>query len=80
VIVDGNETYEWRWKKLMHPWLIIFDECHSLKNEDSSQSQIAQAFNNLPIGAAKQIFMSATPFTRISDTKCFTVACRAEMY
>jgi len=80
VIVDGCETYEWKWKKLMHPWLIIFDECHSLKNEDSAQSQIAQAFNNLPEGAAKQIFMSATPFTRIADTKCFTVACRAEMY
>lgn len=80
-IVNGEEHEVFKWRMLLHPVLIVWDECHSLKNENSAQSKIGQAVNDIPIEAGVfQVFMSATFATRIADTKCFTCACRADVY
>jgi Type III restriction enzyme, res subunit len=75
VVKDGEHKKVWKWKPFLHPLLFIWDECHGLKNEGSTQSEIAQAVNDikgsLPV---YQIFMSATPFSKVSQAKCFAVA------
>lgn len=87
VIVERNEEHEiWQWKPLVHPAMIVWDECHKLKNEGSIQSKIAQATNNLdyvwPFSASGekakiiQLFMSASPFSRVYHAKAFACATR----
>ncbi len=56
---------------------MVWDECQTLKNEDSDQSKRAQAYNNLD-GEYYQIFSSATPFTRVCEAKCFAVSTRLQ--
>lgn len=73
-VVDTLPRKKYTWKSVMHPLLIIWDECQALKNEDSIQSKIAQASNELPPGKIYQIFVSATPFAKVASAKCFCVA------
>lgn len=80
IVKNGEPEIVLDWKPFVHPALIVWDECHSLKNPDSTQSRIAQACNKPELtGKMFQIFMSATPFTRVGDCKCFTTACRHEI-
>jgi len=72
-VVDGEEIITWEWKPGVHPLLICWDECQILKNTDSQQSQIAQAFNRLS-SEHYQIFFSATPFMRVCEAKCFALS------
>lgn len=74
-IDHGEEFVKYTWKHLIHPRLIIWDECQCIKNEDSQQSRIAQAFNDIS-DYTFQLFSSATPFTRVIEAKCFCVATR----
>jgi hypothetical protein len=83
IIVEQGEEHEvWEWRKMIHPCLVIWDECHKLKNEGSIQSKIAQACNNLdyvhPFTKNKariiQVFMSASPFSRVAHAKAFACA------
>lgn len=77
VVVQGEPEIKLTWKPYVHPAFIVWDECHSLKNDSSTQHKIAMACNDAHLsGKLYQLFMSATPFTRISDTKCFTISCR----
>lgn len=85
IIVEQGEEHEvWEWRKMIHPCLVIWDECHKLKNEDSIQSKVAQACNNLdyvhPFTKKKariiQLFMSASPFSRVAHAKAFACACK----
>lgn len=81
-IVHGNEETVWEWKKHINPVMIIWDECQSLKNAGSTQHKIAAAFNDLDVPVGKetlQLFVSATPYSRVSDAKCFAVATRADI-
>jgi hypothetical protein len=71
-IVNGNEEYYWEWKKGLAPCVIIWDECQALKNSISTQHKIAAALNDLP--GVIQLHVSATPFTRVSEAKCFAVS------
>lgn len=71
-IVNGQETSIWKWRKMLSPVVILWDECQALKNEGSTQHQIAAAVNDL--GNVVQVFISATPFTRVIEAKCFAVA------
>lgn len=78
-IIRGEPIIKFIWKENVTPILFIWDECHALMNESSQQSKIAQALNDLPkerLANVYQIFMSATPFGRISEAKCFSVATR----
>lgn len=79
--VRNNEPeIYFEWKKFVAPALIVWDECHSLKNESSTQHKVAMACNTPELsGKMFQIFMSATPFTRISDCRAFTCACRLDI-
>lgn len=80
IVKNGEPEIVLSWKPFVHPALIVWDECHSLKNENSTQAKIAMACNKPELkGKLYQVFMSATPFTRISDAKCFTCATRHEI-
>lgn len=72
VIVNGEEQEIWEWKKMIHPVIIIWDECQGLKNEGSVQSKIAVSFSDLP--NTLQIYMSATPFGRVCEARSFCIA------
>lgn len=71
-IIDGNEVVTWKWKRGVNPVIIIWDECQGLKNSGSTQHKIAAALNDLT--DVVQIFVSATPFAKVSEAKCFCVA------
>lgn len=75
VVEQGEEHVKWKWKNFVHPCVIFLDECQSVKNEDSQQSRIMQAFNELKI-ETYQIYFSATPFMRVAEAKCFAVSTR----
>jgi hypothetical protein len=74
-IIDGKEVWTWEWRKMLNPVVVFWDECQALKNDTSSQHNIAAAFNNIK-SPTHQLFISATPFTRVSEAKCFAVATR----
>jgi hypothetical protein len=80
VIEGGIEHYKYEWHRFLHPAVIVWDECQSLKNEDPQQTKIASAFNDISLDSAptKQIFSSATPFSRLAGAKCFAVSTRHE--
>jgi Type III restriction enzyme, res subunit len=76
VIEAGEEHVVWKWRRNINPVFILWDECQQLKNADSTQSKIAQSFNEIESHETYQVFMSATPFTRVIEAKCFCVATR----
>lgn len=79
VIVEGGEEKTvWKWKKMVHPPVIFWDEGQSLKNEGSAQHQIAAAYNDIP-DDTYQFFISATLLTRVADAKCFAVSTRCDI-
>lgn len=73
-IRSGIEHYWWEWKPHIYPIVIFWDECQALKNEGSIQHEIAAAYNDLDTEDTVQVFISATPFTRVCEAKCFAVA------
>ena len=74
VIEQGEEHIKWKWRPGVHPLIIFWDECQILKNTDSQQSRIAQAFNEIDDPPTVQVFFSATPYMRVCEGKCFGVA------
>lgn len=72
----GVERVVFKWRRNVYPLVIIWDECQVLKNTDSIQSQIAQSYNEIQDKHTIQLFSSATPYTRVSEAKCFSVATR----
>lgn len=78
IIQGGKEQTTYKWRPMMNPVVIIWDECQALKNDDSIQHQIALAFSELPC-ETYQIFVSATPFTRVSEAKCFACATKKDI-
>lgn len=75
---DGEPYIVYHWKKVIHPCIIIWDECQSLMNLDSQQSRIAQAVNDIESEHIYQVFSSASPFVKVSGAKCFAVATRTK--
>jgi hypothetical protein len=73
-VKDGIEVTTWKWRDLIYPGVIVWDECQILKNSGSTQHKIAASYNEL--ANTYQIFSSATPFTRVAEAKCFAVATR----
>jgi len=77
---EGEINTEWRWRPYMAPPLVIWDECHALKNEKSTQHKIALAMQDLPRAMKPwQIFMSATVATRVCDLKVPAIACELDV-
>lgn len=76
VVKGGEEQVILKWKPRIHPLIILWDECQSLKNESSEQSKIGQAFNDLlkDNPDIKQVFFSATLGTCVAEFKCIAVA------
>jgi len=74
VIVAGEEEEKWTWKKNVQPAVIEWDETQTLKNPGSLQHNIACSLNDMGRYQPKQIFSSATPFTKVSEAKCWAVS------
>jgi hypothetical protein len=74
-IVNGQEVFTWEWRNMLNPVVIIWDESQGLKNDTSIQHKIGVSFNEIKTPIF-QVFMSATPFTRVCEAKCFAVATR----
>jgi hypothetical protein len=74
VILNGEETEKWTWKKNIQPAVIWWDEPQALKNAGSLQHNIACALNDMGRFQPKQIFTSATPFTKVSEAKYWAVS------
>jgi len=77
-VVQGEEHITYVWRPLIHPMMIIWDESQAVKNVTSTQSKIAQAYNEIQNIPTYQVFVSATPFTRVCEAKCFCVATRIQ--
>jgi hypothetical protein len=69
----GEEVVEWTWRPHLNPVVVIWDENQSLKNYGSTQHNIACSFNDIKT-PVYQIFVSATPYVRVSEAKCFAVS------
>ena len=72
-IINGQETWLWDWRPMLNPVVILWDESQGLKNDTSTQHKIGVSFNEIK-SPIFQIFISATPFTRVCEAKCFAVA------
>lgn len=61
---DGQKNLkpDFIWHKFVGPRVLVFDECHRMKNRDSSQTKMGKGAA-LDLIDSKFIFMSATPFT-----------------
>jgi hypothetical protein len=73
ILPNGEEESFWKWKQHINPCVIFFDESQAAKNSISTQHKIMCAYNDLPKNACL-ISVSATPFTRVSEAKCFAVS------
>lgn len=71
-IIDGEEVPTYTWKKGIQPCVIFFDESQAAKNSSSKQHKIMCAYNNLK--GVCLVSFSATPFTKVSEAKCFAVS------
>lgn len=71
-VVDGEEVPTYTWKKGIQPCVIFFDESQAAKNSSSKQHKIMCAYNNLK--GVCLVSFSATPFTKVSEAKCFAVS------
>ena len=78
-VEGGEECVKWVWKKNIQPCVVEWDECQALKNEGSQQHQIACSMNDMGRYKPKQVFISATPFTKVSEAKCFAVATNKDL-
>lgn len=47
-VVSGEEVLFPIWRPVIHPCFIVWDECQGLKNEGSTQTQIARAYSEIP--------------------------------
>lgn len=77
IVKHGEPVKIWRWIPPMHPMMIWWDECQSLKNDNSLQTQIGLAFSAVEKLPTKQVFASATPFTRVCEARYWVVATKA---
>lgn len=78
IIEQGKEVYKWTWKKNINPCIVLLDECQSVKNPDSTQSEIMISYADLATKDNHVLFISATPFTRVSEAKVLVVNCHHE--
>lgn len=78
VVSDGIEYSKWTWNDMIAPCVFILDECQAAKNENSTQAQIITAIHRIKNPETYCVFVSATPFTRVSEGKYFVVNARLD--
>ena len=71
----NQEKTVYQWNPAYRPFTAIFDECHRLKN-DSFQTKAILALLKHELYS---IWMSATPFVTVNDTKAFVLATKARL-
>ena len=72
-IVEGEEEITYTWKPNVQPCVVFFDEAQSAKNSTSKTHDIMCSYTKLPKNNTL-VCVSATPFTRVSEAKCFAIA------
>ena len=78
-IVNGEEVLEYKWKPNMNPCVVGLDESQgtknvgAIRNRGSAQGQIMCAYADIK-RFAQLICVSATPFVRVCEAKCFAVS------
>lgn len=77
-IEQGEEVEKYEWKKMIQPCVLYLDECQAVKNESSKQHKILLAYSDLPFPTT-QVFISATPFTRVSEAKAFAISTKKDI-
>jgi hypothetical protein len=76
-VEDGIEHTRWIWRKNLKPACILWDECQSVKNDYSTQHKIALSYSEDDNKMENfQVFISASPGTRVSEFKCFCIGSR----
>jgi hypothetical protein len=73
-IENGEEVEKYEWKKMIAPCVLFLDECQAVKNQDSIQHKLLVEYSNIKEIPTTQLFISATPFTRVSEAKAFAIA------
>jgi len=73
VVKDGEERVVYSWRPVIAPALVILDEAHAVKNVDSTQSRILQAYAELT-GPHHLVMASATLFTKVIESQVLCVA------
>ncbi len=76
-IVDGEEVIKWEWTPMINPSVLFIDECQAVKNASSTQHKILLAYSNLE--NTTQIYISATPFSRVCEAKAFAIATKKDI-
>jgi len=76
-IVDGEEVVKWEWKPIINPAVLEIDECQAVKNPDSIQTEIITAYSKLENTC--QVYISATPFARVSEARAFAIATKKDI-
>ena len=85
IVHKGEKVYQYKWVTPLKPVGLFLDECQSLKNTASLQSQVIQAYNDDYVNTCNlfgtelstySLFFSATPITRVADAMCIVVAMR----
>ena len=77
IIVNGEEAVVWSWKPIINPAVLYLDECQSVKNAGTTQHNIIVSYSDLP--NTTQVYISASPFTRVSEAKAFAIATHADI-
>jgi hypothetical protein len=78
VIQNGEEAEVWEWKPMINPCVLYLDECQAVKNDSSTQHKILVAYSDIK-SPTTQVFISATPFTRVSEAKAFAISTKKDI-
>ena len=74
---SGKDVTVLEWSAGLVPYLAIFDECHRLNN-DSYQTKAILALLRTK-NAPYSLWMSATPFVTVNNTRAFVIATKARL-
>lgn len=78
IIESGIPYQTWIWKPYLPPCVFIIDESQAAKNRDSEQAQIIRNISHIDSPHVHCVFVSATPFTRVSEAEYFVLNCRID--
>lgn len=83
-VINGEEVTTFSWKPNMNPVVVALDESQgaknvaSIRNRGSAQGQIMCAYSDIK-RYAQLVCVSASPFTRVCEAKCFAVSTHKDL-